>query len=61
LTGKSPLAYNLPVLDDQDKALQFYTNVLGFVKKTEIPMGAARCLCTPIYRRDTQVKRSRRR
>jgi catechol 2,3-dioxygenase-like lactoylglutathione lyase family enzyme len=31
-------------VDDQDKALQFYTNVLGFVKKTEIPMGAARWL-----------------
>ena len=28
--------------DDQDKALRFYTDVLGFVKKTEIPMGAAR-------------------
>lgn len=24
---------------DQDKALQFYTQVLGFVKKTEIPLG----------------------
>jgi catechol 2,3-dioxygenase-like lactoylglutathione lyase family enzyme len=31
-------------VDDQDKALRFYTNVLGFVKKTEIPMGAARWL-----------------
>jgi len=31
-------------VDDQDKALQFYTNVLGFVKKTEIPMGDARWL-----------------
>ena len=27
------------MVDDQDKALAFYTNVLGFVKKTEIPMG----------------------
>jgi predicted enzyme related to lactoylglutathione lyase len=27
------------VVDDQDKALKFYTEVLGFVKKTEIPMG----------------------
>ena len=26
-------------VDNQDKALQFYTQVLGFVKKTEIPMG----------------------
>ncbi len=27
------------VVDDQDRALRFYTEVLGFVKKTEIPMG----------------------
>jgi catechol 2,3-dioxygenase-like lactoylglutathione lyase family enzyme len=31
-------------VDNQDKALQFYTNVLGFVKKTEVPLGAARWL-----------------
>jgi catechol 2,3-dioxygenase-like lactoylglutathione lyase family enzyme len=31
-------------VDDQDKALRFYTEVLGFVKKTEIPMGAHRWL-----------------
>jgi catechol 2,3-dioxygenase-like lactoylglutathione lyase family enzyme len=31
-------------VDDQDKALAFYTNVLGFVKKTDIPMGEARWL-----------------
>ena len=31
-------------VDNQDKALQFYTNVLGFVKKTEIPMGEVRWL-----------------
>lgn len=29
---------------DQDKALQFYTEVLGFTKKTEIPLGEARWL-----------------
>jgi catechol 2,3-dioxygenase-like lactoylglutathione lyase family enzyme len=28
-------------VDDQDKALRFYTDVLGFVKKTEIPLGEA--------------------
>jgi catechol 2,3-dioxygenase-like lactoylglutathione lyase family enzyme len=28
-------------VDDQDKALRFYTEVLGFVKKTEIPLGGA--------------------
>jgi catechol 2,3-dioxygenase-like lactoylglutathione lyase family enzyme len=31
-------------VDDQDKALRFYTDVLGFVKKTDIPMGHARWL-----------------
>lgn len=31
-------------VDDQDKALRFYTEVLGFRKKTEIPLGAARWL-----------------
>ena len=29
---------------DQDKALAFYTDVLGFVKKTEIPLGEAKWL-----------------
>jgi catechol 2,3-dioxygenase-like lactoylglutathione lyase family enzyme len=28
-------------VDDQAQALRFYTEVLGFVKKTEIPMGEA--------------------
>jgi catechol 2,3-dioxygenase-like lactoylglutathione lyase family enzyme len=32
------------LVDDQDKALRFYTGVLGFVKKTEVPMGEARWL-----------------
>lgn len=27
------------LVDDQAKALAFYTDVLGFVKKTDIPMG----------------------
>jgi glyoxylase I family protein len=27
------------MVDDQDKALKFYTDVLGFQKKHEIPMG----------------------
>ncbi len=26
-------------VDDQDKALKFYTEVLGFVKRTEFPVG----------------------
>ncbi|WP_062982371.1 VOC family protein [Nocardia anaemiae] len=32
------------LVDDQDKALRFYTEVLGFVKKTEVPLGEARWL-----------------
>jgi catechol 2,3-dioxygenase-like lactoylglutathione lyase family enzyme len=32
------------LVDDQDKALAFYTDVLGFVKKTEIPLGDHRWL-----------------
>ncbi|MDP9227169.1 MAG: VOC family protein [Actinomycetota bacterium] len=31
-------------VDDQDKALKFYTEVLGFLKKKEIPLGEARWL-----------------
>ena len=27
------------LVDDQEKALKFYTEVLGFVKKTEVPLG----------------------
>ena len=32
------------LVDDQDKALQFYTEKLGFVKKTDVPMGPHRWL-----------------
>jgi catechol 2,3-dioxygenase-like lactoylglutathione lyase family enzyme len=32
------------LVDDQDKALKFYTGVLGFVKKTDFPVGEARWL-----------------
>ncbi len=31
-------------VDDQDKALAFYTTKLGFIKKTEVPVGSARWL-----------------
>ncbi|MFT3935316.1 MAG: VOC family protein [Chitinophagaceae bacterium] len=27
------------MVDNQDKALKFYTEILGFVKKTEVPLG----------------------
>jgi len=30
------------MVDDQDKALRFYTDTLGFVPKHDIPMGEAR-------------------
>lgn len=29
------------LVDDQAKALRFYTDILGFVKKTQIPLGEA--------------------
>ncbi|MEV4061491.1 VOC family protein [Nonomuraea dietziae] len=29
-------------VDDQDKALRFYTDVLGFVKKNDVPLGEDR-------------------
>lgn len=32
------------MVSDQDKALKFYTEVLGFVKKRDIPLGEARWL-----------------
>ena len=32
------------LVDDQDKALKFYTEVLGFVKRADIPVGKAKWL-----------------
>jgi catechol 2,3-dioxygenase-like lactoylglutathione lyase family enzyme len=32
------------LVDDQEKALKFYTEVMGFVKKTDVPLGEARWL-----------------
>jgi len=32
------------LVDDQDNALRFYTEVLGFVTKTDVPLGEARWL-----------------
>jgi len=31
-------------VDDQEKALRFYTEILGFLKKTDVPLGEARWL-----------------
>lgn len=30
---------NSVIVDDQDKALKFYTDVLGFIKKNDLPAG----------------------
>ena len=32
------------LVDDQEKALRFYTDVLGFTKKDDVPLGSARWL-----------------
>jgi catechol 2,3-dioxygenase-like lactoylglutathione lyase family enzyme len=32
------------LVDDQEKALRFYTDVLGFVKRNDVPLGAHRWL-----------------
>ena len=32
------------MVSDQDKALKFYTQILGFVKKTDVPAGEFRWL-----------------
>ena len=32
------------LVDDQEKALRFYTDVLGFVKKNDVPLGEHRWL-----------------
>jgi catechol 2,3-dioxygenase-like lactoylglutathione lyase family enzyme len=38
------IAFSSVLVDDQEKALTFYTEKLGFVKKMDIPMGDARWL-----------------
>jgi catechol 2,3-dioxygenase-like lactoylglutathione lyase family enzyme len=40
------------LVDDQEKALRFYTDILGFKKKADIPMGEARWL-TVVSPQDT--------
>jgi predicted enzyme related to lactoylglutathione lyase len=40
------------MVDDQDKALKFYTNVFGFVKKHEIPVGEYKWLTVVASGRD---------
>jgi catechol 2,3-dioxygenase-like lactoylglutathione lyase family enzyme len=43
------------MVDDQDKALKFYTEILGFIKKHDIPMGEARWL-TVVAAEDSTVE-----
>jgi catechol 2,3-dioxygenase-like lactoylglutathione lyase family enzyme len=38
------IALTSVLVDDQDKALRFYTDVLGFEKKSEVPLGEHRWL-----------------
>lgn len=38
------IAYTSVFVEDQDEALAFYTEVLGFVKKVEVPLGQYRWL-----------------
>ena len=37
------------MVDDQAKALAFYTDVLGFVKKHDMPAGEHRWLTTAVF------------
>lgn len=39
------------MVDDQEKALKFYTEVLGFIKKRDIPVGKHKYL-TVVSRKD---------
>ena len=43
---------NNVLVDNQDKALKFYTETLGFVKKFDIPMGEFRWLTVVSKDRD---------
>ena len=38
------ILYDSIFVDDQEKALNFYTNILGFVKKEDVPAGEYRWL-----------------
>jgi catechol 2,3-dioxygenase-like lactoylglutathione lyase family enzyme len=42
-------------VDDQDKALRFYTEVLGFAKKTDFSQGPYRWLTGPRARSRTAL------
>jgi glyoxylase I family protein len=44
------------MVDDQDKALKFYTDVLGFVKKHDIPVGEYRWITVTSREEPTSVE-----
>lgn len=44
------------MVDDQDKALKFYTDVLGFVKKHDIPVGEYRWITVTSREEPTTVE-----
>lgn len=51
------IIYNSVFVDDQAKALAFYTDVLGFVKKEDVPVGEFRWLTvvSPDERNGTEL------
>jgi catechol 2,3-dioxygenase-like lactoylglutathione lyase family enzyme len=58
---REPMKIKLTTLyvDDQEKALRFYTEVLGFVKRDDIPLGEARWLtvASPVSMADSGLGR----
>ena len=46
-------------VDDQEKVLAFYTDVLGFVKKRDLPLGAARWTPMPSLRSPARRRNQR--
>jgi len=44
ILGRMKIALTSVMVDDQAKALEFYTKVLGFVVKHDVPMGEYRWL-----------------
>ena len=47
------------LVDDQEKALRFYTDILGFVKKNDIPLGEHRWLTVSAFAQNRRVSTPR--
>jgi catechol 2,3-dioxygenase-like lactoylglutathione lyase family enzyme len=45
-----PIRHVIIKVDDQDKALSFYTSIVGFVKRLDFPIGRVRWLT--VYSRE---------